>query len=110
MPLTEVPQIDRQFRDTITLTQETRSMVKRSPYYSEASCYLLSGLDLNCDSFRDSFILTPINEVPLTIDRQLAIIYLSQHLVKNAQTLEGKALGVMNKTSARLFSKTPTHL
>lgn len=109
MPLTEVPQIGQQFRDTLTLTQETCIMVKNQPYPNN-TCYFLTSFDFDPTGFRDSLVMSAIEDIPQSIDRQLALIYLSQHLIKNSQNLEEKALGVLNKTSARLFSKTPTRL
>src|SRR5258708_26485496 len=110
MPLTEIPDILGQFRNTLTLTYESRNVVKRTPSQTETTCYYFSCLNPQESVFRDSFILTPFFEVDPAVDRQLALIYLSQNLLKNSKTLTGKPLGIMNKTSARLFSKFPTQL
>lgn len=110
MPLTEIPEL-RQFRDTYTYTHEIRrNMVKNSPYWPEATSFQISGLTIGSPSFRQSCFITKAEEISKPADRQLAIFSLAQQLFRNAQPLEGEQLGILNKTSSRLFSKTPTQL
>jgi len=110
MPITETPQLEREFRYTQTLTQEIRSMPKNTLAYSEATCYYLTDISWGKSAFKESIVFTTFDDVPASVDKQLALIYLSANLLKNSQPLQGEALAAMNRTSARLFSKLPTRL
>lgn len=110
MPFTEVPDIARQIRGSITITQEiSPNMVKTSPPYSSATCFVLSQINYK-EFYRESPKISDLFTLDQTFNKQLALLALSQQLFQNSQHLDEVALNVMNKTSVRLFSKTPTRL
>jgi hypothetical protein len=108
MPLTEMPPIQQEYRNTVTLTQESRYIPKAAPKSGTAYYFLINEYFMN--DFKPGFYLTGSDLINSSLDRQFGLIYLTQNLFKNAKHMDGKALEIMNITSARMFSKTPTSL
>lgn len=77
--------------------------------YSAKVDYMFPKRQVNSASVTLGWAISDFYRSP-SVDRQLTLVGLSQELFKNSKLLGGNALEIMNKTSARLFSKTPTRL
>jgi len=110
MPVTEIPQLEEQFRHTSIQFKEVKSMPTGKTLSSRNTCYFtITDFGFPEVVFKPSYYLTPID--PLSIsEKQFNLIGLSKELFKNAKHLGGPELAVLNKTYSRLFSKTPTRL